>query len=153
MDDLVSRLEWAQYFSWAPLLALLALLAVGLVYFLAPACGYTTYNRGLLLGAVWVLIAKMGLMIFKLGIVLVEEIDKSPTSSSSGSTPLSGPGPGSGPSKYSASGPVMTLVFFMLDSGLFVLALALFAGGLASLRREADGRPLASRPFPPRDRD
>jgi hypothetical protein len=98
----------------------------------------------------------MGLMIFKLGIVLVEEIDKSPSSSSSsGSTPFSGPGSGSGsgPSKYSASGPVMTLVFFMLDSGLFVLALALFAGGLASLRREADGRPLASRPFPPRDRD
>jgi hypothetical protein len=152
MDELLYRLEAAQYFNWAPLLGLLALLAVGLVYFLAPALGYTTYNRGLLLGAVWVLIAKTALMVFKVGILLLEEIDKSPSSSSpsSGSPPFSGSSSSS--SKYAAGGPVMTLVFFLLDSGLFVLALSLFAGGLASLRREADARPLG-RAFPPRDRD
>jgi hypothetical protein len=153
MPDDYFRLEWLQYLTGSPLLSLLALLVVGAIYFLAPAVGYTTYNRGLLLGAVWVLIAKMGLVIFKIGIALIEEMDKGSSSSSSAFPP--GSGSGSGPSKYSAAGPVMALIFFMLDSGLFVLALALFAGGLASLRREADARPLGSRPFPPppRDRD
>jgi hypothetical protein len=153
MPDDYFRLEWLQYLTGSPLLSLLALLVVGAIYFLAPAVGYTTYNRGLLLGAVWVLIAKMGLVIFKIGIALIEEMDKGSSSSSSGAFPP-GSGSGSGPGKYSAAGPVMALIFFMLDSGLFVLALALFAGGLASLRREADARPLGARHFPPpRDRE
>ena len=130
MDDAMFRTEWGPLLFWSPLLTMLALLVVGLLYFLAPALGYTSYNRGLLLGSVWVLIAKMALTIFKMGILFLEELDKG---SSGGG--LSGGG-----------GPILAMLFTMLEAGMFILAMALFAGGLASLRRDVE--PL--RPPPPR---
>jgi hypothetical protein len=132
MDEALFRTEWGPIFFWSPLLTMLALLVVGLLYFLAPALGYTTYNRGLLLGSLWVLIAKMALMIFKMGILFMEELDGTPSSG-----------------KTSQNGPIMTVLFTMLESGMFILAMALFAGGLASLRRDPDGRrPPPHRSFP-----
>lgn len=132
MDETLLRTEWGPICFWSPLLTMLALLVVGLLYFLAPAVGYTTYNRGLLLGSLWVLIAKMALVIFKMGILFLEKLD---------GTPL---GDGTSP-----NGPVLVMLFTLLESGMFVLAMALFAGGLASLRRDHDSlRPPPHRPFP-----
>ena len=62
--------------DWTPLVTMLGLLGVGVVYFLAPVCGYTTYNRGLLLGAMWVLIARMGLSIFQTGLLFLQTLDQ-----------------------------------------------------------------------------
>ena len=116
--------------TWGPLVAMLGLLAVGLVYFVAPAIGYTTYNRGLLLGAMWVLIARLTLGIFRSGMVFLATMDQpsggGPFSSSSSSSPM--------------NMMMMSMLFGMLESGLFILAMALFAGGLGSLRREPDHR-------------
>lgn len=132
MDEALFRTDWGPMLFWSPLLTMLALLVVGLLYFLAPALGYTSYNRGLLLGAVWVLIAKMALTIFKLGILFLEELDK---------------GGAAGPGVITGSGPIAAMLFTMLEAGMFILAMALFAGGLASLRRDVE--PLRSPP-PPR---
>ena len=126
---------------------MLGMLGVGLVYFLAPPLGYTTYNRGLLLGSLWVLIARTALSIFKTGLFFLEAMDQSSP----------GGGPFSSPS--SAQNTVMiSALFSMLESCLFILAMALFAGGLASLRRDHDHRrepdlgrePDLRRPPPPR---
>ncbi len=131
MDDSLFRTEWGPIFFWSPLLTMLALLVVGLLYFLAPALGYTAYNRGLLLGSLWVLIAKMALAIFKMGIFFLEQLDRA---SGDGTSP---------------NGPVLVMLFTLLEAGMFVLAMALFAGGLASLRRDHDSlRPPPHRPFP-----
>jgi heme/copper-type cytochrome/quinol oxidase subunit 2 len=127
--------EWAILLYWSPLVALVVLLAAAAAYFLAPACGYAAHNRGLLLGAVWVLIAKIALVIFKVGVLFLQELENKGSSTSY-------PGPGSS-AKSPGAEPIVTMLFFMLDFGLLVLALALFAGGLASLRREADVRPTA----------
>ena len=131
LDESLFRTEWGPIFFWSPLLTMLALLVVGLLYFLAPALGYTAYNRGLLLGSLWVLIAKMALVIFKMGILFLQELDRT-----------SGDG-------VSQNGPVVVMLFTLLESGLFILAMALFAGGLASLRRDPDLlRPPPHRSFP-----
>ena len=125
MEDMLFRSEWGPLLFWSPLLTMLALLVVGLLYFLAPALGYTSYNRGLLLGSLWVLIAKMALVIFKMGILFLEEMD----------------GSSSGGGKLTGNAPMVAMLFAMLESGMFILAMALFAGGLASLRRDLDRRP------------
>ena len=131
MDDMLFRSEWGPLLLWSPLLSMLALLMVGLLYFLAPALGYTSYNRGLLLGSLWVLIAKMALVIFKMGIVFLAELD----GSSSGG-------------KMAGGAPILAMLFVMLDAGMFILAMALFAGGLASLRRDLEPSRPPHRSFP-----
>jgi hypothetical protein len=136
MDELLLRSEWMMLMSWSPMISILVLLAAAAAYLAAPALGYSAYHRGLLLGSVWMLIAKIGLTVLKSGILLLAALD----AKSSGGGALSGPGAGSG--KF-ADNEVVTVLFFMLDSGLLVLALALFAGGLASLRRDSDLRPTA----------
>ncbi len=128
--------------DWTPLVTMLGLLGVGVVYFLAPVCGYTTYNRGLLLGAMWVLIARMGLSIFQTGLLFLQTLDQ---------PSMNGP-------STAQNTMMISMLFSMLESGMFILAMALFAGGLASLRRDLDPRrdsdlgrgPELRRPQPPR---
>ncbi len=146
-EDLFRMMGGGGLVDWAPLVTMLGILGVGLVYFLAPALGYTTYNRGLLLGALWVLIARLALSIFKTGLLFLEAMDRSSP----------GGGPFSSPSS-AQNAVMMSMLFSMLESGVFILAMALFAGGLASLRRDRDhhrdpdlGRePDLRRPQPPR---
>ena len=131
-DESLFRTEWGPFFYWSPLLTVLALLVVGLIYFLAPALGYTPYSRGLLLGALWVLIGKTALVIFLMAASLLAILD----------------GPSSGGRTW-PGGAVAAMLLTLLESGLFVLAMALFAGGLASLRRDPDApRPAPHRAFP-----
>ncbi|HVS35847.1 MAG TPA: hypothetical protein VMS17_09715 [Gemmataceae bacterium] len=112
--------------EWGGMVTILALVAVAFVYFLAPALGYATYNRGLLLGAMWVLIGKMALLIFRTGILFLMTMDEGSRSNPSGNPSL-------------AKDVGMTMMLFsMLESGVFILGMALFTGGLASLRRESD---------------
>jgi hypothetical protein len=129
MEDMFHS-EWGPLLFWAPLVSILALLVVALVYFLAPALGYTSYNRGLLLGSLWVLVAKMALMIFKMGLLFLQALDN----------PSSGPALG-------GNAAIVSMLFSMLEAGMFILAMALFIGGLASLRRDPD---LVRPPPPPR---
>ncbi len=140
--DLFRMLWGGGLVDWTPLVTMLGLLGVGVVYFLAPVCGYTTYNRGLLLGAMWVLIARMGLSIFQTGLLFLQAMDQ---------PSMNGP-------STAQNTLMISMLFSMLESGMFILAMALFAGGLASLRRDLDPRrdpdlgrePELRRPQPPR---
>ncbi len=138
MDQQVfSFLTGMGYFTGMDWVTVVALLVIGALYFLAPALGYTTYNRGLLMGSIWVLIAKLALTIFKTGIFFLEAMDRSSGGSSSSSSSL-------------PNGMIVTLVFAILESGLFLLAMGLFAGGLSSLRRDRDRDRDLPRVQPPR---
>jgi hypothetical protein len=118
MENMLFQSEWFQLSFWSPLLTMLALMVIGLLYFLAPVLGYTPYNRGLLLGSMWTLVVKMALTIFKMGVFF-----------------LAGPSQtGMNPQNQILAG----LLFPILESTLLILAMALFVGGLASLRRDQD---------------
>ena len=99
-----------------------ALLAVSVLYFLAPVLGYRASGRGLLLSSLWLLIGKMGLGVLRVGIIAVQILD---------STKMGG---------GSKSNTVETIFLFMsvFENGLFVLGMLLFVIGLSSLRREMD---------------
>jgi hypothetical protein len=112
-------------FDWT---TLIALLGISVVYFIAPALGYKPAGRGLIMASLWVLLAKFGLSLLKLAIVFFAIVDKQGSSGSSG---------GSGRSKF-LDEPSMMMFFFLMESGLFVLALVLFVCGLAALRRHTD---------------
>jgi hypothetical protein len=130
MENMLFQSEWFQLSFWSPLLTMLALLVVGLLYFLAPVLGYTIYNRGLLLGSMWTLLAKMALTMFKMGIFFLEATGN--------------PSQMRGTSNLNLVG----LLFPMLESGLFMVAMALFVIGLTALRRDPEGmRPPAHRSF------
>ncbi len=104
-------------------LTLLALLAVALVYFLAPVFGYRTRQRGLLLASLWVFIGKMGLALLRVCILALEILDHPSTQPPS--------------STRSTVDPVFVLMT-VFETGLFVLGIALFVIGLSALRREMD---------------
>lgn len=100
---------------------LLALFAVGLVYFLAPVLGYRTSRRGQLIASLWLLIAKMGLSMLRACVLAVEILDRSLTS---------------GPFKSTLE--AIFLLAYALETGLFVLAMVLFVIGLTSMRHEME---------------
>ena len=89
----------------------------------------------------------MALSIFKTGLLFLEAMDR----------PSGGGGPFGSPAS-AQNAVMMSMLFSMLESGMFILAMALFAGGLASLRRDLDRRrdpdlgrePELRRPQPPR---
>jgi hypothetical protein len=125
LETLLMR-SWAMggsgLFGAVDWLTLLALLAVSVLYFLAPVLGYRASGRGLLLSSLWLLIGKMGLGVLRVGIIAVQILD---------STKMGG---------GSKSNTVETIFLFMsvFENGLFVLGMLLFVIGLSSLRREMD---------------
>jgi hypothetical protein len=98
--------------DWA---TLIVLLIVAVIYVAAPALGYAPYSRGLLLGALWLLLIKLILEAVRVGVTYFLV-----TTSASSSRDLA-------ESLY--------LVLGLLESGLFLVALILFVAGLAALRR------------------
>ena len=120
MDELM-RIGWGSVLIWSPLLTVLALLVIGLVYFLAPALGYTSTRRGLVLAALWFLVARLGLGLFNFALLLEAGFG--------GTTPW-----GAASGTFRSLG----LLFALLEYGLLVLSMALFVVGLASLRRKED---------------
>jgi hypothetical protein len=130
-DDILVRYLLAGGLDWA---TLLALFVVALVYFLAPALGYVPTQRGLLLGAMWVLLAKVGVTVLKTGYLLFAILE--------------GKGAGGGPGVKAFDGPAFFVLMSLFEGGLLVLGLVLFIAGLAGLRRHDDVlRPSARRPF------
>jgi hypothetical protein len=101
--------------DWA---ALVALLVVGAIYAAAPAMGYATYSRGVLLGSLWLLVLKMILGAMRIGLVYFLV-----TATHGSAADLGEP---------------LYLVLGLLESGLFLVALLLFVTGLAALRRAGD---------------
>lgn len=99
-------------------LSLLALLVVGVLYFLAPVFGYR--QRGLLLASLWVLIGKMGLALLRVCILALEILDR---------PKMTGGG--------SSTTPEMLIVLVnVFETGLFFLGIVLFVIGLSALRRD-----------------
>jgi hypothetical protein len=130
MDEIFMR---SMVFSGLTGLDVVTLLAMGLIaalYFFAPVVGYSASHRGLLMASLWMLIAKMGLALLKMSILFFEMLD--------GKTSGSGP-------KF-MEGPGIFILFSLLESILFILAMVLFVCGLLALRRVADG-PLPVRRF------
>jgi hypothetical protein len=110
---------------------LLALLAVALVYFLAPCAGYRTSLRGALLGALWVLVGKVAAGMMRLAVLFYVLRDTKLTMRTT-----------------SSDGETILMLFALLEAGLFLLAMILFVVGLAGLRRSDDaGPPLGRRPY------
>jgi hypothetical protein len=127
MDDFLVRYMLAGGLDWP---TLLALFVVALVYFLAPALGYLSSQRGLLLGAMWVLLAKVGLAVLRTGYLLFEVLGNK------------------GAGVKGVDGPAVFVLMSLLEGGLLVLGLVLFVAGLAGLRRHDDVlAPGARRPF------
>jgi hypothetical protein len=123
-------------FDWT---TVIALLGFSIIYFIAPSLGYKSSGRGLILASLWVLLAKFSLSLLKLTIVFFALIEKQ----------AGGPG-GSGGSAKSKflDEPWMMMFFFLMESGLFVLALVLFVCGLGLLRRPQDQSPSLRRDYP-----
>ena len=107
-------------FDWT---TLIALLAISVVYFIAPAVGYPTSGRGLIFASMWLLLAKLGLSLLKFSIIFFELVENK-SSGTGGSTK----------SKFMDE-PSLLMLFFLMESGLFVMALVLFVCGLGALRR------------------
>src|SRR6516162_2356422 len=105
-------------FDWT---TMLALFVVSVVYFVAPSIGYTTSGRGLLFASMWLLLAKFGLSLLKFTLIFFEIVENK----SSGSV---------GKSKFTDE-PALLMLFFLMESGLFVMAMVLFVCGLGALRR------------------
>ena len=129
MNPMAFESEWFQFSFWSPILTVLALLMIGLLYFLAPVLGYTTHNRGLLVGSMWALLAQMASRTFKITVFFLAA--------------AGAPSPTGGMSQTMSLG----FLFPMLDSALFFVAMALFVVGLTSLRRDQDRAPLSHRSF------
>ena len=131
MDDLVVRYLLAGGMDWV---TLLALFVVAGVYFLAPALGYASGQRGLLLGSMWVLLAKVGVTVLKTGYLLFAIRE--------------GKASGPPPAARAFDGPALFVLTSLFEGGLLVLGLVLFIAGLAGLRRHDDIlRPGPRRPF------
>jgi hypothetical protein len=100
-------------------LTLVALAVVGAAYLTAPALGYVSHTRGLLLGSLWALVGQLALGAIRFGLNLLDEKE------------LQRP---------------VRLVLSGLELILFLLAMALFVAGLSSLRRKDEVLP-PRRPF------
>jgi hypothetical protein len=106
--------------------SLVAFLVVALIYFLAPAAGYSAAKRGVLLGSLWVLVGKMGIGLFRGAAVayLMQDRRAGPAFASAGDDV-----------------PEVLMLFSLLELAVFLFAMVLFVGGLANLRRREDQPP------------
>ncbi len=109
-------------FDWT---TMIALLIISLVYFVAPAIGYTASGRGLIFASMWLLLAKFGLSLLKFGLIFFEIVENKTGGSGGGSA-----------SKFTSE-PALLMLFFLMESCLFVMAMVLFVCGLGVLRRPA----------------
>jgi hypothetical protein len=141
MDSVLLRsmvFSGSGFLSGIDWVTLVALLAIGLLYFLAPVLGYRPGQRGLLLASLWVLLGKMAMGVLKLCILALEILDRPGKVTSTGQTA----------SSVSKAPETLFILMSVFEAGLFVLGIALFVIGLTTLRREMDlPRPL-SRNFP-----
>jgi len=133
LDDMLLRSLLFTGMNGLDWVSLLALLAIGAFYFFAPAAGYTPNRRGTLLGAMWVLIAKLGLTVLKIGIMVLAYMDGAVGSGGGGFS-------SSGGNQMSFAGG-LNMVIVLVESALFLLAMVLFVAGISSLRRTDDLRP------------
>lgn len=102
--------------DWA---SLVMLVLIALIYFLAPAVGYTATHRGLFLGAVWILVVRVALTVLRVGILFLNGVQGKPIA-------------------HTTENPTFFLLLSLLESTLLLLALILFATGLTSLRRNEE---------------
>jgi hypothetical protein len=106
-------------FDWA---TIFALFAISVVYFIAPPIGYTSSGRGLIFASLWLLLAKFGLSLVKYALIFFELVENRSSGSSPGRTRF-------------LDEPALLMLFFLMESGLLVMAMVLFVCGLGALRR------------------
>jgi hypothetical protein len=94
----------------------LVLFLVGVIYFAAPAVGYSRHYRSLLAGSMWVLVGKMSVSILKTSLLFFEHLNGKSTG-------------------LLMQDPDVYVLFYLFESGLFILAMVLFVAGLMTLRR------------------
>ena len=100
-------------FDWT---TMLALFVVSVVYFVAPVIGYTSSGRGLIYASMWLLLAKFGLSLLKSRGIFFEIIEKEEHGGGSVRAP-------------SPTNRALLMLFFLMESGLFVMAMVLFVCG------------------------
>jgi hypothetical protein len=123
--DYVDRLRMTNLFQttgfdWP---TALAFAVMALVYFLAPWVGYRPRSRGVILAALWVLIAKVGAGMLKMGVVF-GVMSKG---------------------LKSHDGEALFMLVNGLEAAVFLLSLVLFVIGLPLLRREEVAPALTAR--------
>jgi hypothetical protein len=107
-----------------------ALFLIGTIYCAAPALGYSRHYRSLLTGSMWVLLAKMSVSVLKTSMLFFEHLNGKSTG-------------------LLMQDPDIFVLFQLFESGLFILAMALFIAGLMTLRR-AEEAPRAAPESEPR---
>jgi hypothetical protein len=105
-------------FDWT---TMIALFIISVIYFVAPAIGYPSSGRGLIFASMWLLLAKLGLSLLKFALIFFEIVENKTSG-------------GTSKSKF-ADEPALLMLFFLMESGLFVMAMVLFVCGLGALRR------------------
>lgn len=117
-EDLVARavLGGLGGMDWV---SLIALFVIALIYFLAPAAGYTVTSRGLLLASVWLLVVRVAVAVLRVAVLFINGLENKPLA-------------------RTTENPTFFLLLSLIESTLLLLALILFATGLTSLRRNEE---------------
>jgi hypothetical protein len=105
-------------------MAVLLFVAVAVLYFLAPVLGYRADRRGALGASLYLLVGYAGLALMQLFVQYLQVLDK----------PTPGLGRGSG-----ESGVHILFAFAILKLLVFIIAMAMAAVGLQSLRFHTGG--------------
>ena len=113
-------------FDWT---SMFALFAIAVIYFVAPALGYMNSGRGLLLASLWLLLGKCSLALVKFALIFFEMIEGKGSGSSSSST-------------HFLDSPTMLMLFFLMESSLFVMAMVFFVCGLARCTAQPNSMPI-----------
>jgi hypothetical protein len=129
----MDQLMYLQAFSffqseWA---TILALLVVGTLYFLAPAAGYVSSRRSTLGTALWVLLLKIAVSLFKQALIGLELF--------TGGSGLLGMGPGRGGRTggfFETFGQNAVVLLSLAETAVFLGAMLLFVLGLQRLVRQ-----------------
>jgi hypothetical protein len=134
-----SILQMISMFAGSDWLAVLALFAIALFYFLAPVFHYSEANRFWIVAALWTLIIRFGIGFCRIAWIYLEQWDimsgfgfgsRGPGFSGRPGGPM-----GMGGNQNSTLSKMLEIGFPPLEAGLFVLALFLFVLWLTGLRR------------------
>jgi len=130
MEDLLSRQLWSGLFNSGEWATILLFLGMGLVYFLAPAAGYTLANRFRIALGMWVLVGKFGLALIRLSLWTTLIVDRSSPKGFGNTFPS----------------PLDTGLMYLpiLESSALILAMIMFILGLQGLKRRVE-HPAAQR--------
>jgi hypothetical protein len=124
-----SILQMSSFFQseWS---AVLALLIIAVIYFLVPVAGYLPNKRGTLLAAMWAIVIKLGISLFRSGFWALQMMQGGPRPA-----PFTRPGFGMAGGLLATFEESLGVLLPLGESVVFLAAMVLFVLGLQRLRR------------------